>query len=134
MSRKSKTRRPGSGPSQPQTSQALPAGPNWPLLALSSIGVLLTAYLTWTTLSGSPVQGCAVGGGCDTVLSSPWATLFGLPTSLWGLLGYAALAGVAGNLYAAKLMVVSPASFTFWESCLISITNNEYGVTIGNRG
>jgi branched-chain amino acid transport system permease protein len=31
----------------------------------------------------------------------------------------AALAGVAGNLYAAKLMVVSPESFSFWESCLM---------------
>ncbi|HUI70999.1 MAG TPA: branched-chain amino acid ABC transporter permease [Spirochaetia bacterium] len=31
----------------------------------------------------------------------------------------AGLAGVAGNLYATKLMVVSPESFTFWESCLM---------------
>ena len=31
----------------------------------------------------------------------------------------AALAGVAGNLYAVKLMVVSPESFTFWDSCLM---------------
>ena len=31
----------------------------------------------------------------------------------------AVLAGVAGNLYAGKLMVVSPESFTFWESCLM---------------
>jgi len=31
----------------------------------------------------------------------------------------AALAGIAGNLYAAKLMIVSPESFSFWESCLM---------------
>jgi branched-chain amino acid transport system permease protein len=31
----------------------------------------------------------------------------------------AALAGVAGNLYAGKLMIVSPDSFSFWESCLM---------------
>jgi branched-chain amino acid transport system permease protein len=31
----------------------------------------------------------------------------------------AVLAGAAGNLYASKLMVVSPESFTFWESCLM---------------
>jgi len=30
----------------------------------------------------------------------------------------AALAGVAGNIYASKLMIVSPESFTFLESCL----------------
>lgn len=31
----------------------------------------------------------------------------------------AALAGVAGNIYAAKLMIVSPESFSFMESCLL---------------
>jgi len=31
----------------------------------------------------------------------------------------AALAGIAGNIYATKLMIVSPESFTFMESCLL---------------
>jgi branched-chain amino acid transport system permease protein len=31
----------------------------------------------------------------------------------------AALAGVAGNIYATKLMIVSPESFSFMESCLL---------------
>jgi len=31
----------------------------------------------------------------------------------------AGMAGMAGNLYAAKMMVVSPESFTFMESCLV---------------
>ncbi len=31
----------------------------------------------------------------------------------------AALAGIAGNIYASKLMIVSPDSFTFMESCLL---------------
>jgi uncharacterized membrane protein len=62
---------------------------------VSAVGILLTGYLSWTALTGTPVQGCAAGGGCDTVLTSRWATLFGLPTSLWGLLGYAALAAIA---------------------------------------
>jgi branched-chain amino acid transport system permease protein len=33
----------------------------------------------------------------------------------------AALAGAAGSLYASKLMVVSPESFSFWESCLMFV-------------
>jgi uncharacterized membrane protein/glutaredoxin len=57
--------------------------------------MVLTAYLSWTALTGGAVQGCSAGGGCDTVLTSRWATLLGLPTSLWGLFGYAALAGIA---------------------------------------
>jgi len=92
MSKRSKTRR---RPKTPSETHALRSGPNWPLLAVSSLGIVLTAYLAWTALSGGAVQGCAVGGGCDTVLTSRWATLLGLPTSLWGLFGYAALAGIA---------------------------------------
>jgi uncharacterized membrane protein/glutaredoxin len=92
MSRKSNARR----PSRPDTEiSAVSPGPNWPLLALSGVGIALTAYLTWTALSGAAPQGCAAGGGCDIVLSSRWATLLGLPTSLWGLLGYVALAAIA---------------------------------------
>ena len=91
MSRREKTRRAAKAAAAAPPS----SGPNWPLLALSSVGILLTAYLTWTHFSGAAPQGCAAGGGCDAVLTSRWATLLGLPTSVWGLVGYAALAGVA---------------------------------------
>jgi uncharacterized membrane protein/glutaredoxin len=70
-------------------------GPNWPLLAISLLGVALTGYLSWTSLSGGQAAGCSAGGGCDVVLSSAWATLLGLPTAVWGLLAYAALAAIA---------------------------------------
>lgn len=69
--------------------------PNWPLLGLSLVGVALAGYLAWAGFSGSAVQGCSAGGGCDVVLSSRWATLLGLPTAFWGLLTYLALAGTA---------------------------------------
>ena len=55
----------------------------------------LAAYLSWTEWIGNSVKGCAVGSGCDVVLSSRWATLFGLPTALWGVLAYVTLAGAA---------------------------------------
>ena len=92
MSKKSKTRR---GSKAPSESYALRTGPNWPLLAVAGLGMVLTTYLSFTALTGGAVQGCSAGGGCDTVLTSRWSTLLGLPTSLWGLLGYAALAAVA---------------------------------------
>lgn len=69
--------------------------PNWPLLALSLLGVALAGYLSWTSLSGGSVQGCSAGSGCDVVLSSRWATLLGMPTAFWGLLTYLALAATA---------------------------------------
>ena len=92
MSRKSKTRERSR---TPVASRALRSAPNWPLLAIAGLGIALTGYLSWAALSGGAVQGCSVGGGCDTVLSSRWATLLGLPTAFWGLLAYAALAAVA---------------------------------------
>ena len=70
-------------------------GPNWPLLALSLAGVALAGYLSWTAVTSAAVQGCAEGGGCDAVLSSRWSTLLGVPTAVWGLLTYLALAGTA---------------------------------------
>jgi uncharacterized membrane protein/glutaredoxin len=69
--------------------------PNWPLLAVSLVGVALTAYLSWTSWSGGLVQGCSEGSGCDLVLSSKWATVMGLPTAFWGLLTYLSLAATA---------------------------------------
>ena len=92
MSKKSKTRR---GSKTLAEAPVLRPGPNWPLLAVSSLGILLTSYLTWTAFSGGTVQGCPAGGGCDLVLTSRWATLFGLPTSFWGLLAYITLAAIA---------------------------------------
>ncbi len=92
MSKKPKTQR---GSKTRSETHALRDGPNWPLLAVSILGLLLTGYLSFTAFTGSAVQGCSAGGGCDAVLTSRWATLLGLPTALWGLLAYAGLAAIA---------------------------------------
>ena len=92
MSKKSKTRE--RSKTRPE-SHAFRTGPNWPLLAVSGLGIVLTGYLSWTALTGGTVQGCSAGGGCDTVLTSRWATLLGLPTSLWGLFAYVGLGAIA---------------------------------------
>jgi uncharacterized membrane protein len=91
MSRKP-TRRRSKAPSEVH---AFRPGPNWPLLAVSTLGIVLTGYLSWTALTGNAVQGCSAGGGCDAVLTSRWAILFGLPTALWGLFAYTGLAAIA---------------------------------------
>jgi uncharacterized membrane protein len=69
--------------------------PDAALLVLSGVGVLLTAYLVHAEYAGAALKGCSIGSSCDVVLSSRWATLLGLPTSVWGLAAYAALAGAA---------------------------------------
>ncbi len=70
--------------------------PNWPLLGLALIGMGISGYLILSAWTGQAVAGCtAAGTGCDKVLNSEWSKLFGMPTALWGFLGYTALAGVA---------------------------------------
>lgn len=70
-------------------------GPNLLLLGLALIGMGLTAYLTLSYWTGEALAGCTAGSACDIVLSSRWSKLFGLPTSLWGFVAYAALGGIS---------------------------------------
>src|SRR6516162_1901202 len=94
MGKKAQARRDREVVKQPVKLVPLRTSPNWPLFVVSVAGVILASYLTWTHWIGSMVKGCTVGSSCDIVLSSQWATLLGLPTSAWGLLAYATLAGV----------------------------------------
>jgi len=71
--------------------------PNWPMLGLAVIGMVLAAYLTVMAWQEKLVAFCAAGSACDAVLSSRWSTLFGMPTSFWGFLTYALLAAIAWN-------------------------------------
>jgi uncharacterized membrane protein len=72
-----------------------PASPNWFLLGLAVLGMALSAYLTISAWRGEAVAACAAGSGCDVVLNSRWSKLLGLPTSFWGFVTYASLAGAA---------------------------------------
>ena len=61
-----------------------------PIMAgIATVGAAVTAYLTAVKLT----QGSAVcpTSGCDIVLSSPYATVFGLPLALFGFLAYASM-------------------------------------------
>jgi uncharacterized membrane protein len=65
-----------------------------PLMAgIATLGATTTAYLTYTKLTGNNTA-CPTAG-CDLVLSSPYATLFGLPLALFGLLAYIGIAILA---------------------------------------
>ncbi|MGF1488895.1 MAG: vitamin K epoxide reductase family protein [Prochloraceae cyanobacterium] len=62
--------------------------------AIAIFGAILTAYLTFEKLTGGEV-GCSIdgaAGGCNNVLNSPYATVFGLPLSLFGTLAYTGMA------------------------------------------
>jgi uncharacterized membrane protein/glutaredoxin len=70
-------------------------GPHWVLIGLALCGTALAGYLTATAWGKQAATWCPAGSGCDIVLGSRWATLFGQPTSLWGMLTYVGLAGIA---------------------------------------
>ena len=54
------------------------------LATLALIGVFVSTYLTLYKLGYIGELKCAVGS-CETVNTSRWATLFGLPVAVWGL-------------------------------------------------
>ena len=59
--------------------------------ALAVAGLLISAYLTWVHYAGvAPV--CVGGsGGCETVQTSSYATILGVPVAALGLVGYSGL-------------------------------------------
>jgi uncharacterized membrane protein len=96
MGKKAKARRETTATAKPtQQRHSMRSSPNWPLLVLSGLGILLTSYLSYTSFKGMSVKGCGVGSSCDVVLTSQWSELFGLPTATWGLLTYITLAATS---------------------------------------
>lgn len=58
------------------------------IAAIALCGILNTGYLTVVKLSGNAPTCTTPGAGCNDVLSSPWAMVFGVPLALFGLLAY----------------------------------------------
>lgn len=63
------------------------------IAAIAGLGALNTAYLTVTKLFGG--EAACPTQGCDLVLSSNYATVFGLPLALFGFLAYVGMVGLA---------------------------------------
>ena len=57
---------------------------------LSLVGILIALYLTLYKIGVVGDLSCSIGS-CETVNTSRWATLFGLPVAAWGLAAYVAL-------------------------------------------
>jgi uncharacterized membrane protein len=59
--------------------------------ALAIVGLLISAYLTWVHYTGVVPVCVGRSGGCETVQTSSYATIFGVPVAVLGLVGYAGL-------------------------------------------
>lgn len=68
-------------------------------LLLSLAGLALAAQLTVLRPSVALSGLCSSAGepGCDAIAASPHALLFGVPLSLWGMLGFGSLAALAAS-------------------------------------
>jgi uncharacterized membrane protein len=72
------------------------------MVAIATMGVFDTAYITYEKLSAAQSSLCTAG--CSTVLNSSYASVFGLPLGLVGLVAY----GIALVLAAAPLLDQDP--------------------------
>jgi uncharacterized membrane protein len=63
------------------------------LLAL--VGLFVALYLWLHALGYGGAIKCGASGGCETVQTSQWAVLLGLPVAFYGVVGYLALLVVA---------------------------------------
>ncbi len=58
------------------------------VVALAGLGV--AAYLTWVHYADSSAL-CLAGGGCETVQTSEYATIAGVPVAAFGVAAYASV-------------------------------------------
>ncbi len=62
------------------------------IAAIAGLGALNTGYLSFVKLTGGAAACVNKTAGCSDVLSSPWATVFGVPLAIFGFLAYASMA------------------------------------------
>lgn len=70
--------------------------PDKPVLGLALAGMLVTAYLSITSMSTAAPLFCGQGSDCELIQQSHWSLLLGIPVAMWGFLLYALIALVAG--------------------------------------
>lgn len=59
------------------------------VIALSALGLILSAYLTYLHFTEAQAAFCSEGSACDEVRQSDFASILGIPVALFGMLGYA---------------------------------------------
>lgn len=78
---------------------------------LSILGILLAVYLLWQQMAQPVFRPCTINAriNCDAVISGPVAKTLGIPTPLYGLIGYTVIFFAA--LYKRPKLLLSMVSF-----------------------
>ena len=95
MAKSRRTRAPLRSTTEPADTRRVEIAPDWIVVALAAVGLLLTGYLTAVAWWGETAAFCTAGSGCDVVQQSRWSTLLGAPMALWGFALYAVIGAVA---------------------------------------
>ena len=82
------------------------------------VGLFIALYMTLYKYGVIGTLTCAVGS-CETVQTSRWATLFGLPVAVWGVGFYLsvlalAFAGITDRLYESRAISLALLALTGW--------------------
>ncbi|MEX1052654.1 MAG: vitamin K epoxide reductase family protein [Patescibacteria group bacterium] len=78
---------------------------------LSFIGILLATYLYYSYLTQPEFRPCSINAtvNCDAVISGEVALTLGIPTALYGLIGYIVI--FLGSLFKKAKLVLAVATF-----------------------
>jgi len=78
---------------------------------LSVIGILLAIYLLVEQFTQSPFRPCSINNivNCDAIISGAVAKTFGIPTPLYGLIGYICI--LLAALFKKKKAILGIAAF-----------------------
>jgi uncharacterized membrane protein len=81
------------------------------LIVLSVLGILLATYLFYNFLTKPLFESCYFNSriNCDAVTKGSLSTLFGIPVSLIGLLGYITI--LFSSVFKKKLLVLGMSTF-----------------------
>ena|SRR5215212_3878806 len=90
---------------------------------LAALGLFISAYLTWTYFMGVAPVCVGASGGCETVQSSRYAAILGVPVSVIGLLGcagllFSAVQRGAGGVYLGLLIALVGTLFSAYLAYL----------------
>ena len=72
------------------------------IFGVATVGLLDAGYLTYEHYSGNKVM-CTLIHGCDQVLNSQYATVFGVPIALFGVVFYLTILGFCFHYMQRKL-------------------------------
>lgn len=78
---------------------------------LSLTGVALASFLLWEQATKSPFRPCNINAfiNCDAIISGPVAKTLGIPTPLYGLIGYIVI--FVASLLRKKAIILGVATF-----------------------